>query len=133
MVSKITDKDGKVLSESKPEVSYEIDGLSENDWSSIRSGMEMVISSSNTLKKAFSKVPCSVAAKTGTAEVSDSNAPHALTVSFAPSSDPDTSVVAVITNGYSGTNAAILVSEIYKDYYHIVDNTDLGEIEFIGD
>ncbi|MCR5823285.1 MAG: hypothetical protein K6G60_02530 [Lachnospiraceae bacterium] len=133
VIQKITDKDGKVLFESKPVVTHEIDGLSENDWASVKSGMEMVVSSSTTLKKAFSKVPCSVAAKTGTAEVSDNNAPHALTVSFAPSDKPDTSVVAVITNGYSGTNAAILVSDIYKDYYNIVDNTELGEIEFIGD
>ena len=133
IVSKITDKDGRTLFESKPVVTSQIDGLSDADWSSIRNGMEMVISSSNTLKKAFSKIPYTVAAKTGTAEVSDNNAAHALTVSFAPSDDPETSVVAVITNGYSGTNAAILVSDIYKDYYHIIDNTDLGEIEFIGD
>ncbi|MCR5584346.1 MAG: hypothetical protein K6F63_02790 [Lachnospiraceae bacterium] len=133
MISKITDKDGNCLYASVPEISRQIEGLSDNDWSAIHNGMEMVISSSNTLKKAFSKIPYKVAAKTGTAEVSDNNAAHALTVSFAPSSDPETSVVAVITNGYSGTNAAILVSDIYKDYYHIVDDTDLGEIEFIGD
>ncbi len=133
VISKITDKDGHILYESTPVISGVINGLSDDDWMSIHSGMEMVVSSSSTLKKAFAKVPYTVAAKTGTAEVSATNAAHALAISFAPEKDPETSVVAVITNGYSGTNAAILVSDIYKDYYHIIDNTNLGEIEFIGD
>ncbi len=133
VISKITDKDGKVLYESKPVISHKIEGLTGSDWKAIHSGMEMVINHSSTLKKAYSKIPYKVAAKTGTAEVSDNNAAHALTISFAPSENPKTSVVAAITNGYSGTNAAILVSDIYKDYYHIIDNTDLGEIEFIED
>lgn len=133
LIKQITDKDGNVVFSMTPHIVREISGLSDNEWKQIHYGMQRVISSSTTLKKAYSIIPYTVAAKTGTAEVSDNNAPHGLCISFAPIDNPETSVVAVIANGYSGTNAALVANGVYKRYYNIEKEIDLGEIITIGD
>jgi penicillin-binding protein 2 len=133
LIDRITDKDGLVIYKCNPTVIRTVTGLSSNSWYQIHYGMQRVITNSTTLKKAFSIIPFDCAAKTGTAEVSDNNAPHGLCISFAPMNDPETSVVAVISNGYSGTNAALVANAVYKRYYDIKEEVDIGEVITIGD
>ena len=133
LIDRVTDKDGQIIYRCTPNVIRTVTGLSSNSWYQIHYGMQRVITNSTTLKKAFSIIPFDCAAKTGTAEVSDNNAPHGLCISFAPMNDPETSVVAVISNGYSGTNAALVANAVYKRYYDIKEEVDIGEVITIGD
>lgn len=133
LISKITDKDGVVTYDSQPQIVRQITNISSNEWKQIKNGMQRVITNSTTLRKAYSIIPYTVAAKTGTAEVSDNNAPHGLCISFAPMDNPETSVVAVIANGYSGTNAALVANGIYKRYYNVEEEVDIGEVIKVGD
>ncbi len=133
LIEKITDRNDETVYESEPYIIRHVNGLSDSQWKEIHRGMERVITNSSTLKKAYSVIPFTCAAKTGTAVVSDNSAPHALCISFAPLTDPETSVVAVISNGYSGTNSALVINDIYKRYYSIEEDIDIGEVIPIGD
>ncbi len=133
IIKKITDKSGDVIYSAEPQIVRQIEGISSYEWSQIKYGMQRVISNSTTLRKAYSIIPYTVGAKTGTAEVSDNSAPHGLCISYAPIDTPETSVVAVIQNGYSGTNAALVANGVYKRYYNINEEVELGEIITIGD
>ena len=44
--------------------------------------------------------------------------PHSVFVSYAPSTDPEISVVAVIANGYSGNYSGLLCRDVYGYYYN---------------
>ncbi len=133
LIHKITDKSGNTIYSTEPQIVRQIEGISDKEWSQIKYGMQRVISNSTTLRKAYSIIPYTVGAKTGTAEVSDNSAPHGLCISYAPLDNPETSVIAVIQNGYSGTNAALVANGVYKRYYNIKEEVELGEIITIGD
>lgn len=82
----------------------------------IRNGMKNVVQA-GSVRSLFTKVPVTVAGKTGTAEITKNEPNHALFVSFAPYEDPEISVTVVIPNGFSSSNAAELGSKIYQYYY----------------
>ena len=82
----------------------------------IRNGMKNVVQA-GSVRSLFTKVPVTVAGKTGTAEITKNEPNHALFVSFAPYENPEISVTVVIPNGFSSSNAAELGSKIYQYYY----------------
>lgn len=82
----------------------------------IRTGMKNVVQA-GSIKALFSKVPVTVAGKTGTAEITKNEPNHALFVSFAPYESPEISVTVVIPNGFSSSNAAELASKVYQYYF----------------
>lgn len=82
----------------------------------IRNGMKNVVQA-GSVRSLFTKVPVTVAGKTGTAEITKNEPNHALFVSFAPYEAPEISVTVVIPNGFSSSNAAELGSKIYQYYY----------------
>ncbi|MGN0505538.1 MAG: penicillin-binding transpeptidase domain-containing protein [Lachnospiraceae bacterium] len=119
LIQKIVDKDGTVVMESEPVIESTIEKIKNSEWKKIYEGMEKVITTySATLRDAYANLPVSVAGKTGSAQVSESLPAHAVFVSFAPSTNPETSVVAVIANGYSGTFSGLLCRDIYGYYYN---------------
>ena len=119
LIDKITDKDGNVLKSLTPVVENEITGISDNGWKKITTGMENVILKySSTLKNAYADIPVTVAGKTGTAQQGANIPPHSVFVSYAPSVEPETSVIAVIANGYSGNYSGLLCRDIYGYYYN---------------
>jgi len=67
---------------------------------------------------AYSDIPVTVAGKTGSAQQGVNTPPHSVFVSFAPSVNPETSVIAVIANGYSGNYSGLLCRDIYAYYYN---------------
>lgn len=136
LISKITDKDGNIVRTLTPVVENEIEDLSSNSWKKITTGMENVILKySTTLKNAYSNIPVTVAGKTGTAQQGANIPPHSVFVSFAPSAKPETSVVAVIANGYSGNYSGLLCRDIYGYYYnnefreYLIESNKEGEIQ----
>ncbi len=119
LISKITDKNGDVIHSMTPIVESKITDLSNKAWNKITTGMENVILKySATLKEAYANIPVSVAGKTGTAQQGANIPPHSVFVSYAPSTEPEISVVAVIANGYSGNYSGLLCRDIYGYYYN---------------
>ena len=119
LVNKITDKDGNVIRSLTPEIENQIEGISNKAWNKITEGMENVILKySGTLRRAYENIPVIVAGKTGTAQQGANMPPHSVFVSYAPSANPEISVVAVIANGYSGNYSGLLCRDIYGYYYN---------------
>lgn len=119
LIDKITDKDGNILKTLTPVIENEITGLSNTAWSKITTGMENVILKYSTaLKNDYADIPVLVAGKTGSAQQGVNTPPHSVFVSYAPSKDPEISVVAVIANGYSGNYSGFLCRDIYGYYYN---------------
>jgi penicillin-binding protein 2 len=82
----------------------------------IQNGMNKVVNA-GSISSLFTKVPVTVAGKTGTAQITANEPNHALFVSFAPYEDPEISVTVVIPNGFVSSNAAELASKVYQYYY----------------
>ena len=119
LIDKITDKDGKIIKSLSPVTENNITEISNKAWNKITTGMENVILKySSVLRNAYANIPVSVAGKTGTAQQGANIPPHSVFVSYAPSTDPEISVVAVIANGYSGNYSGLLCRDIYGYYYN---------------
>ncbi|MCI8991396.1 MAG: peptidoglycan glycosyltransferase [Eubacterium sp.] len=108
LLNKVTDSDGNVLQEFKPQVERQITEISDTTWAAIHSGMRMVVES----HKEFNNFPVAVAGKTGTAQEDQTRANHALFLSYAPYENPQISVATRIAFGYSSSNAADLTSKV---------------------
>ena len=72
-----------------------------------------------------------VAAKTGTSQISLSKPNNALFVSFAPYEKPEISVNVVIPNGHNAGNAADTARDIYQLYFDLGDKEDLVSNEAV--
>lgn len=131
LIRNVVRKDGTVSKSSEPVIANRTEDVPKAAWNKIYDGMQRVITNSSTLRSHYETLPVTVAGKTGTAQVSVSTPPHAVFVSFAPSNAPEISVVAVIANGYSGTYAAVLCSDIYRYYYtdEFKDYLNRAEVE----
>lgn len=82
--------------------------LGEAEWTSIQTGMRMVVENLSVFKD-FS---VAVSGKTGTAQESKKEPPHALFMGFAPSDNPHYAVATRIANGYTSHNAADVSKDI---------------------
>ncbi len=136
LIDKITDKDGAILMSRTPVIENQITEIGNRAWEKIFNGMKNVILLfSAELKNAYSDIPVSVAGKTGTAQQGVNLPPHAVFVSFAPIENPEISVTAVIANGYTGNNPALLCRDIYAYYYNgefrefLNNSSEEGEIQ----
>lgn len=126
LIDKITDYEGKTISNNKAKVINKVE-LSEENWATIHSGMKQVVSTYGDLLQRLS-VP--VAGKTGTAQESEVKPNHALFVSYAPYDDPQVSVTCVIKNGYYSGNAREVAGFIYAYLY---DPEKLIDAKMSGD
>ncbi len=108
---------GDVLYESVPAVKEEF-SLQETYRTEILYGMEQVISSSGSLSSWMSRVPVTVAGKTGTAQVGGGADDNGLFVCCAPSRSPEIVVTAVIERAGGGSYAGLAASRVLEAYYH---------------
>ena len=95
--------------------------ISEGNYDILIEGMRQVVTSSASLTRYFSGVGVTVGGKTGTAEVSGGKRDLALFGAFAPLDDPEIVSVCVLEQGVNGGNAAIPISDLFKEYFD-VDN-----------
>ena len=105
-----------VLYESVPTVKGTF-SLQENYRTEIIYGMEQVISSSATLSTWMSRVPVTVAGKTGTAQVGGDADDNGLFVCCAPSRNPEIVVTSVIERAGGGSYAGLAASRVLAAYY----------------
>ena len=92
--------------------------LSEDDLSTVFSGMRKVVTSSNTIGRWInsSTIPVAVGGKTGTAQTGG-DCDNALFVAAAPYNDPDVVISVVLEKGYSGGLASLTAARILEAYY----------------
>jgi penicillin-binding protein 2 len=146
LVDKITDADGNVLSQTKPEVLNKVD-ISPENKNLIMQGMNQVTggggadgTASAALGDFNSHIP--TAGKTGTAQVNTDiqnktgRSDYGWFVGYAPANDPQIAVAVVIFDGGYGSEVANVARGIYegyfkdqltKDNYKFDINTDLSK------
>jgi penicillin-binding protein 2 len=121
-VDKITDTDGNIVQEYKPEVLDKIDLKPEN-LAAVIEGMKKVNNDDGgTARATWEGFPINTAGKTGTADVKEGQtdygrAPYATYVSFAPAENPEIAVIAVAYDGGHGTAVAPVAKAIYEAYF----------------
>ena len=96
--------------------------MPENYWNVIHAGMRGVVES----KAYYSDLAVNVAGKTGTAQESRSRPNHALFVSYAPYEKPEISVTVRVANGYTSDYAAQIAREVYKYYFGLIEEDEIG-------
>ena len=122
LVDKITDNDGNIIQEYKPEVLHEMN-LSKSTVEAVKYGMSKVNSDdSGTAASRWQGFPIATGGKTGTADFAENQkergrAPYATYVSFAPLDDPEIAVVAVVFDGGHGGSIAGAVRAVFEQYF----------------
>lgn len=122
LVDKITDNDGNVIHEYKPEVLNEMN-LDKSTVEAVKYGMSKVNSDdSGTAASKWQGFPISTGGKTGTADFTENQkergrSPYATYVSFAPLEDPEIAVVAVVFDGGHGGYIAGAVRAVFEEYF----------------
>lgn len=135
LVDRVVDADNKTIAKMGPTLRNHIE-ISDSTWSSVFSGMRLVVEKAS----AFKNVSIKVAGKTGTAQTSKSRTNHALFLGFAPYDDPEITVAVRIAYGYTSGNAAALAADVIKYKFNIDDSdslitgiADTNEVEAIDD
>lgn len=123
LVDKITDNDGNIVQEFKPEVLNKV-LLSDSTIKAVKQGMEAVNNSAEgTASSAFNGFPIKTAGKTGTADFDpihqreNGRSPYATYVSYAPADDPQIAVVSVVFDGGHGGYIASATRAVYEAYF----------------
>ncbi|MCD7825769.1 MAG: peptidase [Clostridiaceae bacterium] len=119
LISKIKDVSGKTILNNKANVRNQVD-IADSTWNAIQHGMYLVVNgsgASSSVRQMFSGLNVTVAGKTGTAQLNEYHANHALFISYAPYDNPEISVTCVIPNGYASSNAAQTARDVYKYYF----------------
>lgn len=126
LVDKITDSNGKVISDTKPEVLDKVN-LKQSTIDAVEAGMAGVTSAGNggdggTAAAAFEGFPMPTGGKTGSATSSPNQqqlgrSSYGFYVGFAPLKDPQIAVVAVVFDGGYGSYAANIARAMYECYF----------------
>ena len=122
LVDKITDYEGNLVDEFKPEVLDTLN-LKESTVNIIKDGMEMANSADmGTASSVFKSFPIPSGGKTGTATFRDDQKTYGreafgVYVSFAPKDDPEIAVAVVIYDGAHGYLGSPVARAIYETYY----------------
>lgn len=96
-----------------PSVKNQITALTDSEWSTLNSGLRMVVEDLS----AFKGTSVAAAGKTGTAQESLLRPNHALFVGYAPYTDPEIAVATRIAHGYGSSNASVVAAEIMSYYF----------------
>ncbi len=122
LVDKITDTEGNIVQEFKPEVLNNV-SISKRTLQAINEGMTAVnTEEGGTANAAFQGFPIKTAGKTGTADFAadqreKGRSPYATYISYAPADDPEIAVVAVVFDGGHGGYIAPAVRAVYEAYF----------------
>ncbi|MDU6036985.1 penicillin-binding protein [Clostridium butyricum] len=122
LVDKITDNDGNIVQEFKPEILEKMN-LNKQDVEAVKNGMSKVNNDDNgTAAAKWQGFPIKTGGKTGTADFAENQeergrAPYATYISFAPLDDPEIAVVAVVFDGGHGGSIAGAVRAVFEEYF----------------
>lgn len=121
VVDKITDADGKVIQEIKPEVMEET-GVKPSTITAVKAGMAAVTGEDGTAREAFKNFPISTGGKTGSATYSEKQeelgrTSYGVYVGFAPFENPEIAVAVLIFDGGHGGYIAPVARAVYEAYF----------------
>lgn len=114
LVTKITDKDGKVIEDFQKEIIRK-DFISPDNLQVVREGMRQAVTSGSATL--LGDLPVAVAAKTGTAQFGDEGKTHAWIAVFAPYNDPQIVLLILVEEGGEGYATAGPVAHDILDWY----------------
>ena len=126
MLDRIIDKDGSILLKNEAEVYKDLTYIKSSTWDNVLKGMYMVANEQRgSVYKLYGDFGVTIAAKTGTSQISLNKPNNALFVSFAPYEKPEISVTVVIPNGHTSGNAAETARDIYQLYFNLGNQQEL--------
>lgn len=132
LLDRIISKDGTIVLMNEAKVYSDLTDIDSSTWDTVQKGMYMVANEQRgSVFKLYGDFGVTVAAKTGTSQISLSRPNNALFVSFAPYEKPEISVTVVIPNGHTSGNAAETARDIYQLYFNLGSNKDLVSNEAI--
>ncbi|NLP15857.1 MAG: hypothetical protein GX379_02290 [Clostridiales bacterium] len=132
LLDRIVSKDGSIILKKEPEIYKSLTDIKNSTWDAVRKGMYMVANEQRgSVYGLYGDLGVTVAAKTGTSQISLSKPNNALFVSFAPYEKPEISVTVVIPNGHTSGNAAETARDIYQLYFDLGDKEDLVSNEAV--
>lgn len=128
LMSKIVDYAGNVIVNYEPSYTDISNVLSAEEWSAIRSGMNLV-TSNNYL---FDTLGFQIAGKTGTAQQVKTRPNHALFVAYAPYEEPEIAIATRIAYGYAAINAVAASRNIISVYFGVQEAEDILSLKAEG-
>lgn len=132
LLDRIIGKDGRILLKNEADVYKNLDEIKDSTWDNILKGMYLVANEKKgSVYGLYNNLGVTVAAKTGTSQISLSKPNNALFVSFAPYEKPEISVTVVIPNGHTSGNAAETARDIYQLYFNLSNPDELVAKEAI--
>lgn len=123
LIKTVENPDKTAGEETKPEI-FEIIEMDESTRAAITEGMRMVVTQ-GTAQSAFAGCEVSVAAKTGSAQVTGSYT-NGVCVAYAPYDKPQIAIACVIEKAGSGAKTANVIRKIVDAYF---DNSEENDME----
>lgn len=128
LVSEIRSATGELLFRQEPEVVDVVEATDEA-WAQVHLGMKQGAAHPlGTAYRVFSDFPIPVGAKTGSAETGKGYA-DAITVAYAPLDDPQIAVSVIVEGGAHGSWVSPAARAVFAEYFGIVDQQKLTEIQ----
>lgn len=125
LVDKITNSEGEVIVDYKPEIRKYLD-FNNDVFFILKQGMTEVTNSSyGTARSVFKEFPIKVAGKTGTAQTGSKGSNHGWFAGFAPIVNPEITVLVFLENGNSSSNNLPIAAEIIKHYFGFNKKTEI--------
>ena len=138
IIKSIVTNDGTILSRDEIEmyvgnelgIDYDEDisedlNISNETLDAVFSGMESVTGdSSGTAYNIFKDFPIKVGGKTGSVQVSGTNADNAWFIGFAPFDEPEIAICALVENGMHGNYTAAIVLDVLREYFGLKESAD---------
>jgi len=99
--------------------------ISQETLEAVFSGMESVTGdSSGTAYNIFKNFPIKVGGKTGSVQVSGTNADNAWFIGFAPYDEPEIAICALVENGVHGAYTASIVLDVLREYFGLKESVE---------
>jgi len=114
LVKQVEDNNGQVIDIIEPEIIND-NFIATSNIEAVRVGLRRAVTSGSAV--AMTTIPISSAGKTGTAQWSSKNLPHAWFTSFAPYNDPEIVVTVLIEEGGEGSQVALPVARQIIDWW----------------
>lgn len=121
LVDRVESIDGTVIYEQEPKIKNTVEGISQNTWDLVHTGMRGVVQNNTSVFGKLNASGIELYGKTGTAQQSTTHPDHGLFVGFTS----DVAMAIRIANGYSSTFAAEVGDGVMEYYYDITDPAEL--------
>lgn len=121
LLDRVESVDGTVVEEQEPKIKNTVEGISQNTWNLVHSGMRGVVENNTYVFGKLNTSGIELYGKTGTAQQSTTHPDHGLFVGFTS----DVAMAIRIANGYSSTFAAEVGDGVMEYYYDITDPAEL--------